>query len=83
MVRAFIGIKLGCSEYLGVCKTVKEEIAKIPGTLRVDLVFGRYDIIVEVEGKDMDEMSRLVVDKIRSVPPVVSTETFVCHEPTS
>jgi Lrp/AsnC family transcriptional regulator for asnA, asnC and gidA len=82
MVRAFIGAKLGCSEYLGACKTSQEEIAKIPGVLRVNLVFGRYDVIVEVEVKNMDEMSRLVTDRIRSVSNVVSTETFICHQPT-
>jgi DNA-binding Lrp family transcriptional regulator len=81
MVRAFIGTKLGCSEFLGAWKTLQEEIAKIPGVLRVDLVFGRYDVIVEVEVKDMNEIT-LVADRIRSVSTVVSTETFICYQPT-
>ena len=80
MVRAYVMVKVGSGEYFGVEKTVKEKIAKMPGVIRVDGVFGRFDIIAEVEAKEPRELSLLVTDKIKSISSVVSTETFICHE---
>lgn len=73
-------IKVGAGEYFGVEKTIKEKISKIPGVTRVDSIFGRFDIIVEIEVKEPRELGHIVTDKIKSIPSVVSTETFVCHE---
>ena len=81
MIRAFVTAKVGSSEYLGATKTIKEKIAKMPGVLKVEIIFGRYDIIAEVEVKDLDELSRLVTDKIKSIPNILSTETFICYQP--
>lgn len=80
MVRAYILIKIGAGEYFGVEKTIKEKIAKMHGVIKVDSVFGRFDIIAEVEASEPHELSHLVTDKIKSIPSVVSTETFICHE---
>jgi DNA-binding Lrp family transcriptional regulator len=51
----------------------------LPEIKKVDGIFGRFDIIAEVEAKDAGELSRLVTDKIKAIPSVVSTETFICH----
>ena len=73
--------KAGSHEYLGASKTVKEQIAKIPGVLKVEAIFGRFDIMAEVETKDLEELSRLVTDKIKSIPSILTTETFICYQP--
>lgn len=80
MVRAYILIKIGAGEYFGVEKTIKEKIGKMQGVIKVDSIFGRFDIIAEVEAKEPHELSHLVTDKIKSIPSVVSTETFMCHK---
>ena len=80
MIKAFVVAKVGSSDYLGATKTIKEKIAKMPGILKVEIIFGRYDIIAEVETKDLDELSRLVTDKIKSIPNVLTTETFICSQ---
>lgn len=80
MVKAFIMIKLGNTEYMGLTKTVVEEVSKIPGIIEVYAIFGRYDLIAELEIKDLSELSRLTEDKLRAIPGVLSTETFICHE---
>jgi DNA-binding Lrp family transcriptional regulator len=80
MVRAYVMIKVGAGEYLGVEKTIKEKLAKMPEVIKVESIFGRFDIIVEVEAKETRELSHLVTDKIKGIPNVVATETFVCHE---
>lgn len=80
-MRAFITAKVGPSDYLGAVRTIKEKIIKIPGVLKVEIVFGRYDIIAEVEVKDMNELGRLVTDKIKTIPNILTTETFICCQP--
>jgi DNA-binding Lrp family transcriptional regulator len=79
VIRAYVMIKAGAGEYFSVEKTIREEIAKLPGIKRVDGIFGRFDIIAEVEAEDASELSRLVTDKIKAISSVISTETFICH----
>ena len=79
MIRAYVMIKVGAGEYFSVEKTIKEEISKIPQIKKVDGIFGRFDMIAEVEAKDASELSRLVTDKIKAISCVASTETFICH----
>jgi len=40
-------------------------------------LFGEYDIIVRVEGPDMDTIGRLVCDKIRTMDGVLDTKTLM------
>jgi DNA-binding Lrp family transcriptional regulator len=79
MIRAYVMIKVGAGEYYGVEKTIKEKVRKLPGVIKVESIFGRFDIIVEVEAEKPNELSSLVIDKIKGIQSVVSTETFVCH----
>lgn len=80
MVRAYIMIRIGAGEYFGTEKTIKEKIAKLPGIIKVESIFGRFDLIAEAEAKGPRDLSILVTDKIKAISNVVSTETFVCHE---
>jgi DNA-binding Lrp family transcriptional regulator len=79
MVKAFILCTVGTGEYLGLMKTTKEKIEKMPGVVKAHNIFGRYDVIAEVEVRDLEELSRLVADVIRIIPGVLSTETFICY----
>lgn len=78
MIKAFVAGKIGPSEYLGVAKNVKEKIVEIPGVLNAETVFGRYDVIVELEAKDLKELDH-ITDKISSIPSVTTTETLICY----
>jgi len=77
MVTAFILVKVGTGEQLNFVKAVKEEISKIKGVLRVHGVFGRYDLIAQVEAPSLEELSRIVIDKMRAINGVLSTESLV------
>ncbi len=41
-------------------------------------VYGNYDILVELEGKSIDEISKTIASKIRKLDKVVCTTTLVC-----
>ncbi|MEM3788315.1 MAG: Lrp/AsnC ligand binding domain-containing protein [Candidatus Bathyarchaeia archaeon] len=77
MVEAFVLVRVGSSETLNFIKTVKEEVSKIRGVKEIHGVFGRYDFIIRVETKTLEELGNLVTDKIRGIQGVLTTETLV------
>jgi DNA-binding Lrp family transcriptional regulator len=77
MVTAFILIKVGTGEQLNFIKSVKEEISKIKGVKNVYGIFGRYDLLAQVEAASLEDLSRTVIDKMRAISGVLSTESLV------
>lgn len=77
MVMAFILIKVGTSEQLNFAVTAKEAMMKIKGVKNVYGVFGRYDLIVQIEAPSLEELSRTIMDKMRAIPGVLSTESLI------
>lgn len=77
MVMAFVLIKLGTGEHLSFAKSAKEEIAKIKGVTKVYGVFGRYDLVAHIEAPTLEELSRIISDKIRAVAGVLTTESLI------
>ena len=77
LVTAFILVKVGTSEQLNAAKAAKESMLKVKGVKNVYGVFGRYDFVVHVEVSGLEELSRIVLDNIRAIPAVLSTESLV------
>lgn len=77
LVTAFILIKTGTGEQMNFLRSVKEELLKLPGVKEAYGVFGRFDVIAKVEVPTLDELARLVTDRIRDIPGVVATETMI------
>jgi len=77
MVTAFILIKVGSGEQLNFAKSAKEEISKIKGVIKVYGVFGRYDLIAQIEAPTLEDLSRIITDKLRAISGVLSTESLV------
>jgi DNA-binding Lrp family transcriptional regulator len=77
MIEAFVLIKVGTSEHLNFAKTAKEEIARIDGVIEVFGVFGRYDLVAHVKAQDLEGLSRTIMDKLRSIPGVLATESLI------
>ncbi len=53
------------------------KIKDIKGISHVSAVYGRWDLVVDIETDDLPQMSRLVVEKLRTIPGVLTTETLV------
>ena len=58
-------------------KSVLVKIKEIKGVSHVSAIFGRWDLVVDVESSDLTTLTTVVVNKIRSIPGVFSTETLV------
>ena len=59
-------------------RTIGKQIAEIPDVDRVHIVSGRYDFVVEVLAKDMDEIGSIILERIRTIEGVGNTETMLC-----
>ena len=57
-------------EYLKAASEVK-------GVVSADSVFGRYDAIITIETKDLNELSKVVYEVIEKIPNIMRTETCI------
>jgi DNA-binding Lrp family transcriptional regulator len=58
-------------------KEALQKIKETTGVSHVAAVFGRWDLVLDMETQDLPTLSSTVVDDIRSIPGVLSTETLV------
>lgn len=52
-------------------------IEEIQGVEEAHKVFGVYDLIVKVRGKDIDELTKIISDKIRAIEGLQATLTML------
>lgn len=55
-----------------------DEIALLPGIFEVHMISGEYDMILKVRGSSMEEIGKLVIDRLRDVKGVSRTLTCAC-----
>jgi DNA-binding Lrp family transcriptional regulator len=72
VVKAYILIQT----QVGMGGQVAREVAAIRGVAGAEDVTGPYDIIVRAEGRNIDDLGKLVVAKIQAVEGI--TRTLTC-----
>lgn len=55
-----------------------EEIASMQGIFEVQMISGEYDMLLKVRGASMEEIGKLVIDRLREVKGVARTLTCAC-----
>jgi Lrp/AsnC family transcriptional regulator, regulator for asnA, asnC and gidA len=70
---AMIGVKVEAARLIEVA----EEIAAFPETDYVVVTAGAYDILVECVAEDNEALLGFLSDRLRKIPGVRATETFV------
>lgn len=58
-------------------KAVFESLKNVPEIIEIHPLFGEYDILVKIEGTDIDAIGEVVIKKIRSLKGVVDTKTLI------
>ncbi len=58
-------------------KEILNEIKEIKEVKNAFLVFGRYDMVAMLEAENVEEMGRIVIEKIAKIPGIKSTETLI------
>ncbi len=59
---------------------VYDHLSKIKEVEGIREVFGQYDIIARMEARNLKAMRSLIIDKIRSIPGVITTTTLITSE---
>jgi len=61
-------------------RELAREIAAIENVQEVHLISGQWDILVKVRAERVEDVGKLVIDRIRMMRGVSRTETCVCFE---
>jgi Lrp/AsnC family transcriptional regulator for asnA, asnC and gidA len=56
---------------------VLNELFKIPEVREVSEVTGRFDVLVTMNARSLDEMHQLISEKVGRIEGVQKTETFI------
>jgi Lrp/AsnC family transcriptional regulator for asnA, asnC and gidA len=72
-VKALTGINMDSKQR----DNVIDELFKISGVREIAEVTGRFDILVTMYAKSLDEMHKMVSDKIGRIDGVLSSESFI------
>ena len=70
--QAMIGVRCG-----GDTREIADRLAAMPSVIYVVLTAGSFDILVEVVSENDEDLIDILNSKIRSLPGVTSTETYV------
>jgi Lrp/AsnC family transcriptional regulator, regulator for asnA, asnC and gidA len=72
-VKALAGLNMDSKQR----DNVIEELFKIDGVREIAEVTGRFDILVTMYAKTLDEMHKLISNKIGRIQGVISSESFI------
>ncbi len=61
-------------------RELAKRISKIEGVYEVHIISGEYDLLLKVRGESLEDIGKLVIDKLRSLKGVGNTLTFSCFE---
>lgn len=61
-------------------RQLAKRIAKLAGVYEVHIISGEYDLLLKVRGSSLEDIGKLVVDKLRQLQGVGKTVTFACFE---
>ncbi len=72
-VKALAGINMDSKKR----NNVIDELFKIDGVREIAEVTGRFDVLVTLYSRSLDEMHRIVSDKIGKIDGIISSESFI------
>lgn len=79
VTRAFVLVNAD----IGMEEEVLKQIRKVKQVNKANLVYGAYDIVVDVSANNMIELKSVIFEKIRKLEMVGSTNTMVIMDETN
>jgi len=61
-------------------RELAKRIALLPNVFEVHIISGEYDLLIKVRGTSLEEIGKLIVDKLRLIKGVGGTLTCTCFE---
>ena len=72
-VKAYIMMNVKTGTEDEIC----HKVIKYGEVEEVSTIYGEYDLILKVKAKDMNQLDRLIVDKLRNIPDILLTATML------
>jgi len=76
---AFIGIQINLTS-TSTHEEVYKKITLIPEIVECQHISGKYSLIIKIYTRNNEHLKKLIIEKIQSIPEIVSTETFIALE---
>jgi len=76
MVHSFVMVETAT----GSIESVLETVTDLAGVEEAHIVAGDYDIVVEVEGSNVQESIRVVSTDLRDLEGILDTRTYIALE---
>jgi DNA-binding Lrp family transcriptional regulator len=73
MVKAYVLIKA----HVGKEDAVLREVLSLSVTDEAHKVFGPYDIVAEVRGRDMETLVEIITEKVRKIDGIEDTQSIL------
>ncbi len=73
MVKAYVLIKMASGQEEDVTRAILD----LPITEEAHTVFGEFDLVAEIRGRDMETLVEYITQKIRRIPGIVDTQTLL------
>ena len=61
-------------------RKLAEEVSRIPGVYEVAVISGEWDMLLKVRAASVEEIGKLVVDRLRAMKGVEKTQTCVAFQ---
>jgi len=61
-------------------RKLAEEISRTPGVYEVSVISGEWDMLLKVRANSVEEIGKLVVDRLRTMKGIEKTETCVSFQ---
>lgn len=61
-------------------RELAKRIALLPNVFEVHIISGEYDLLIKVRGTSLEEIGKLIIDKLRLIKGVGGTLTCTCFE---
>jgi len=59
---------------------LKRQLMALPNIEEVKYIIGQYDILLKFRVRDMDDFNDILLNKLRGIPGIGQTETFIVLE---
>jgi Lrp/AsnC family transcriptional regulator for asnA, asnC and gidA len=76
---AFVGIQVNLTQQ-STHEDVFKQISEIPEIVECHHITGKYSLLVKILTKSNEHLKQILVEKIQTVPEIISTETFISLE---
>lgn len=75
-MKAYVLVKIR----VGEVKEVVRQLRTVTGVSEANMTFGPFDAVAVLEGKDINQVGRLIASEIQPIPGVLETITCLAAE---